>query len=364
MTGLQLDGFSCPQEPFDETLLDVLGAEHVRHSLRLFVDRAGETLDRAAEGVAGALRAGAADAVGFDVLWDPALSALAPAVPVTGAHELRQRAVAAALRLTNGGVATPWRVSLPEPATFDFGHWMLKDVTGLEVARNGTWRLRATLASGAVAEGGREADRWALRGASEHPVVRLGRNSTTIACSDGAPLAAALEAAIELLRAHAPEYLVWVDRVIRRIDPVTAEPGRMQSGSSTARSGAVEMSFGCSTAAIAEMLVHEASHQYLHLLTRLDDVDDGSDASLYYSPVKGTGRPIRAILVAYHAFANVLLMYRRCLAAGADPDGYFARSVERTERELAQLDQALETTTALTEVGEALWLPLRKRVAL
>ena len=110
------------------------------------------------------------------------------------------------------------------------------------------------------------------------------------------------------------------------------------------------------------MLVHECSHQYYHLLTRLGPVDDGSDTTLAYSPVKNTGRPISMILLAYHAFANVELFYRHCQAAGLEDEGYCANNQEGLKPQLEQLEQALSATDALTELGQALWEPLAERI--
>lgn len=116
---------------------------------------------------------------------------------------------------------------------------------------------------------------------------------------------------------------------------------------------------------LAEMLVHETTHQYYYLLTRMGPVDDGSDAELYFSPAKQRGRPIHYILIAYHAFANVLLFSQRCLANGYDdPDGYLQRNVLALTEWMRHFEAALGTTKALTPLGEALWRPLARELHL
>src|SRR6185312_15271355 len=90
------------------------------------------------------------------------------------------------------------------------------------------------------------------------------------------------------------------------------------SGSSASEPGRCHMSVRAGQVKLAEMLVHEATHQYYYLVTRLGPVDDGTDSTLYYSPVKNCYRPLAYILIAYHAFANVLLFSQRCLDAGYD----------------------------------------------
>lgn len=121
------------------------------------------------------------------------------------------------------------------------------------------------------------------------------------------------------------------------------------------------MSFECDPIAVAEMLVHECAHHYFHLSSRLEPVDDGTDHSLYFSPVKNTGRPIDKILLAYHAFANVLIFYRTCLASDIQDHGYCRRNATELVPQLKQLESALRETTALTETGNSLWLPLAER---
>ena len=362
MTDLGLHGLSCPYEPLDDELLDVLGAEYSRQHLRIFVERAAETLDTAGEGLSAAVEAGADGEVGFDVLWDASISELSPPTLAGSAAERVRRAAGVALRLTECGVARSWSAHLVEPAPLRLGRWTLADATDVEVGSNGSTWMHARLASGTKVRAVDAVDGWEVCGAIERPAVVMRRFSATLLAEDRLATSAELRRAVELLRDHAPEYLGWIDRVIRHVAPIPARPGTMRSASFPGRAGVVEMSFGCSVGAIAEMLVHEASHQHFHLASRLDDVDDGSDRTLYYSPLKDTGRPIDAILLAYHAFGNVLLLYRRCLEAGADPDGYFERNISPTSRQLAQLDDALRTTTALTDVGTSLCRPLSERL--
>jgi HEXXH motif-containing protein len=70
-------------------------------------------------------------------------------------------------------------------------------------------------------------------------------------------------------------------------------------------------------------------------------------------------------LIAYHAFGNVLLFYRmaRARALPADQDGLdIAKRMKQLEQQLETLEKALQTTTALTPLGRALWEPLYERI--
>ncbi len=219
--------------------------------------------------------------------------------------------------------------------------------------------------------------RWRSQGVPPIPIVRtkIDRNNCALlpkelwqALDEGerfrpakvsvADAQAALQQAIALLRLHSPRYLRWVDRVLRGVMACNGTANQLRSGSDFDLPGIVQMSFPASPVAHAEMLVHECSHLNYQILTRLGDVDDGSDETLYFSPVKRTGRRIDRILLAYHAFANVMLFYRDCIATGIDDDGYCERNIEATMPQLATLDQALRTTPALTPLGRALYEPL------
>ena len=113
---------------------------------------------------------------------------------------------------------------------------------------------------------------------------------------------------------------------------------------------------------LAENLVHEASHQYVHLMTRIEVLDDGSDHTLYFSPVTGRERPLAAILVAYHAFANVLLFLNDCIRTGFDGDGYAKARVKEVIPKVEVLESALKDNPALTTVGRALVTFLQGRL--
>jgi HEXXH motif-containing protein len=112
---------------------------------------------------------------------------------------------------------------------------------------------------------------------------------------------------------------------------------------------------------IAEILVHESSHQYFYLLERLGPVDDGADARRYWSPATGSERPLRRILIAYHAFSNVWLFYQACRASNVGSD-YLATNEPKIRRMITELDAPLRDNPALTALGRALHEPLAERI--
>jgi hypothetical protein len=172
-----------------------------------------------------------------------------------------------------------------------------------------------------------------------------------------------LDSAFEVLHRGAPEYAFWVDVASSSVVPVRASGQTLISGSNVWRPGVLNMSPTKAILAVVEMLVHESTHQYLFCAGLLGATDDGSDRRLYYSPVKGCERPISKILVAYHAVGNILLASRALCASLGDTECYHMRNEVRFLPQLKTLDDALSSTSALTEIGEAIWLPLRERIA-
>ena len=169
--------------------------------------------------------------------------------------------------------------------------------------------------------------------------------------------------AVKLLETHSPSYERWCGRVLRSL--ILLDSGgrpEMFSASTAQRPGVVESSHHPEAIKNAESLVHEASHQHFFLAEMLGAVDDGSDTKLYYSPVVQRERPIDRILFAYHAFANVMLLYRACLRAGVDTGGFCELEHDKLSAPLHHLDSTLRATTALTSVGRALWTPLAREL--
>jgi HEXXH motif-containing protein len=78
--------------------------------------------------------------------------------------------------------------------------------------------------------------------------------------------------------------------------------------------------------------------------------------------VKQTGRPLDKILLAYHAFANVVLFYRMCRESGLEDNGYLDYNEANIIPQLRQLEEPLAQTKGLTELGRAIWEPVSKRV--
>lgn len=134
------------------------------------------------------------------------------------------------------------------------------------------------------------------------------------------------------------------------------------SGSYPDRPGVMTCSFPAPTEVLCELLVHEASHQYFHILGRLGDIEDGSDSNLYFSPLRGMTRPLIYILLGYHAVANMLLYQRACLQADSIHASHSEQRVSELHECAEQLEAPLRGTSGLTLLGSSLWEPLAERL--
>jgi HEXXH motif-containing protein len=166
-----------------------------------------------------------------------------------------------------------------------------------------------------------------------------------------------LEQAIDLIGVHASQYLTWVGDVVHGIIPTLPPAGGYGSGSDSGLRGIIHASFPVSAMALAEGLVHEACHQYFHF-AQLDTLfGNGQDPELYLNPYTQRDRPIDRILLAYHAFANVALLFRAFAEGG----------VAGAERDLAYhlktgegFSDALQRSRGLTPDGRALSEAIRE----
>jgi HEXXH motif-containing protein len=315
--------------------------------------------------------------------WAPSLGSLESAALAEDAGSLRRAAAELALWAHDHGTAGRWTTRFEEPMTFRLGSSAVIRARKLQVdARPHQYRVRWLDDAGSsrsVAVNARVPSRMPslLEGQFGGRVVRVvlrgdkeGLAGLRFLDEDDWEVAQEASGFLETLARldaalarHSPAYHGWVRRLLRAIVLTEAREGQIESGSSRQLPGLVHVSRTRHVPVLAEMLAHELSHQHYYVATRLGPVDDGSDSTLYYSPVKRRGRPIANILLAYHAFGNVVLLMRDLLASGfRDGTGY----VEANEREicelLAKLEIGLKASPALTPIGEALYLPLAERL--
>ena len=182
-------------------------------------------------------------------------------------------------------------------------------------------------------------------------------------------MATAFSSGAAILKSRAPDAFAWVGRVLRDVVVCAPEEAfRAVSGSGEHAPGMIHVSHSLGRMDIAEILVHECAHQYFYLLERLGPFDDGSDGKLYWSPPIRSERPLSRILMAYHALANVRLLYEACSGMEHDPEAqdyatYVTANLPGLDTMIEELDAPLDGGAALTDLGRALYEPLAARVA-
>lgn len=181
----------------------------------------------------------------------------------------------------------------------------------------------------------------------------------------GNGLAEALDAATDTLslRAAWDPWAGVVARALRRDDPAPERAAVVAALVSGDWHWLVYVSAPHEPAALAELLVHEAAHQYQHLARRVGPLDDGSDRRSYWSPLKGMERPLSRLLAAYHAFGNVALVCRALIEAGVDDRGIAADRLAALVPALRATQAHLWENPALTPAGRAPLDPLMERLA-
>lgn len=373
-------GFACPQDGLDEEFVEAITVEYGREVTRQLVGRFGDDLD---PGLIAYLSRWTEQDSDFETVWNLTFGAVHGATLLGRPQDTRVCAAALGLRLGARGVSGHWHQELGRSAALLWDRWLLPPADAIAVDSDGT-QARIRISS----------DRW-------HRNISLTRGPSGWACESGQPLpqfgplqrmmtvlprraivtpdfddlrpmladnlgeamTTMGQRALDMLGKHAPIYQPWVERVIRHLVPLRFDKSCMRSGSHADQPGVIHISYDERAIVLAEMLVHEATHQYMHLLCRLGDIDDGTDTKLYYSPVRRTDRPLSAIVVAYHAFANVLLFYRLCQQSGAPDEGYCAAEEIKLISQLRELEQVLKRADALTDIGRALCDPLMERIA-
>lgn len=384
-----LRAFSCPHALTSDDLLLHVVVEHGREVVDQFLNDHAATLAEQSPGLV-AVASACREGVTFADCWHPAMGDIH--AHLLGAQGDPRTALGAfVMHRHSQGVPGSWSLVLTTSARhFRFGRWRLPASDRFEVECGGS-EMCVTLSGGRDLHFVRNDDWELLQGEAEHaPEIAISgarlRVLTPEFLSEGSAArlmkadayefdtseapggrtewCSAVEQALALLATTSPMHLAWTLRVVSELLPLRARQGTFNSGGERFSPGVVCLSDQADVWAISEMLVHEATHQYMQIIARLGPLDDGRDTRLHYSPFRGKGRPLFFILVAYHAFANVLLWYERAREAGQAPHFQGAlKGLERREctlySQVRALEPALDDNPALTPLGRALYEPLR-----
>jgi len=368
-------GFSCPLESFNEPLAQTIASEYARSVLDIFVERFGFS-----HLFPSLLNAD----LPLELAWSSDLGNLYKATRLGYEDLAIKSAVAFALMAGAKGFGGEWQLDLNKPTKLFWDDWVLPacdKLTVISSASNASIKLSLNGKQTEVSFV-RNLDGWKCEtsgarlpsiGSGRRRLVLLPRSAAldTGVFRDVDDAALALETfspdlieiltqALDLLEEHLPHYFDWVVRIIRRVAVLQSGRNVLHSGSPENQYGTILISDNSRVLSVAEMLIHEASHQYFELLNKLGPTVDPSHTALYYSPVKQCDRPLHKILLAYHAFANVMLFYRGVAGCGL-ADSRFAKFQNVLNDELRQLEQPLLSNDAILPVGRVLVEPLIER---
>jgi HEXXH motif-containing protein len=376
------DCMSCPQERADEALFACIALESDREIVRAFLAAFPRLTDdpRLAQLLQRFLTRPAPSAKSA---WHYAFGNLLHIRKNPGrAGDALEGAAILALHLMEEGAPGAGDFSFPLPKVFLWGSHLLPPAQRIRVDSDGD-RATLVLCSGAekhVVQMDRTDGEWIgalprLHGFGAPsgkigilPPAALRPEEFTdvfpLMVTADAGMEATCQRAFDLIAATAPEYERWVTRLMRHIVLLKNEPSIIRSGSTVRHPGLSHLSYTDNRVSIAEMLIHEVSHQHFRLLERVGPLVDGNDNQLYYSPVKRKGRSLERILLAYHAFGNMLLFYRACLQDRKLDRNHCARNVDEIEEQLRILDEPLNDNPSLTDLGQSIYRPLSRRLSL
>jgi hypothetical protein len=380
---LVYEGFACPQMGLNRALLETVVVDHGMQTLEAFLERHAARLDRRGSGLVPVLKAWLQRGAPYNAVWNFAFGDMHAALISEQPDEVDRCAAALAVRSHAFGLEGDWQFQLDIPASFIFDHWVLPVGDAVRVSAN----CNSVLVDVHTVDGWRQTafhrgeDGWDSSEATSLPLFAypgLGCTIVPIEClpapspaqrlvkdlydvgtpNDTNLLLRTCKEAASLIAEFAGIYLAWVSEAIKDLIPLPPRPNVLHSASGNLAPGLVSVTNQPLRCALAEQLVHEATHQHFYILRRLGPLEDGTDETLYFSPFRNTGRPIFYILFAYHAFSNVLLFYRLARANGLPGDEPGASSEQKLEEDLQTVEKALGTTKALTALGHALWEPL------
>jgi hypothetical protein len=377
-------GFSCPLELFNEPLAQTIASAYARSVLGVFVERFAQVFSK--NGLADLLSNLLSADLPLELAWSSDLGNLYKATRLSDEDHAMRKAAAFALMAGAKGFGGEWQLEFSNATRFFWDDWALPACDKLTViCSDASASIKLSLdgdqtrlsfvrsLDGWKCEPPAEAVRLPSFGSGKHRLVLLPQyaaldNGVFRDVDDAASaletfspaLIEILTQALDLLEEHLPHYFSWVVRIIRRVVVLHAGPNVLHSGSPEHAYGTILISDNFRVLSVAEMLIHESSHQYLELLNKLGRTVDPAHTELYYSPAKRCDRPLHKILLAYHAFANVMLFYRGVAECGLT-DSRFAKFQNVLNDELRQLEQPLLENDAILPIGRALVEPLIER---
>lgn len=376
-----LKGFSSPTEPLEESFFTLLGVQHSKGVLEVFLERFRAELEPYG-GVTAGLENLVSSDLNFDALWSPAIGRCFRATSYGNASLARRAAAEVLLHAAAHGVPGSWEMKFSGPQLCLWESWALPRCDYLSVSYEEQ--------TASVVTGDGEAEfrvhfrrspstaRWEGDGGVCLPSVEMERgtivvlpdgalkpadldnlkNSPVAAWEDVRPPGSLHEEAFRLLIELLPSYGAWVSRVLRHAALAKANEVDQLKRVVPAACGVFFVTDRQDALTQAAALVHAASHNYYYLASALGSASEASEAELYYSPFAQMMRTFDRLLSSYHAFANVYLFHRACLDALPARREECARRMSGILKDLRSVERMITEGSGLTGVGTALIEPL------
>jgi HEXXH motif-containing protein len=381
-----LKGFSCPTEMLDESFFNLVGVQHAKAVLELFLDRFRAELEQC-HGVASALEEIMTSELELNTVWSPAVGMCFRATSSGSTLLARRAAAEVLLHASAHGVSVDWEIQFARPHLFLWEFWLLPrcdylSVSHVEGAASVVSRDEG-IESRILFRRNANENRWESDSGgvplpsvrTEHGLIVLLpagilnpsdldglKNSPTTAPETALQESASAQGAFALLKDSLPSHSAWVTRVIRRVAAAEASalnylksivPGSCSLAFISERQDALSQ---------AETLVHEAAHNYYYLVSALGSPAEASSGELYYSPFVHMMRTFDRILSAYHAFANAYIFYRTCLDALPAHREVCAERMGHILKALRRAEVLIKDSKRLTATGTALLEPLMQEL--
>ena len=120
---------------------------------------------------------------------------------------------------------------------------------------------------------------------------------------------------ISAFRQLMPRCFEWVASATKVVIPLQRGEG-LHSSSAEEFPGLIALDIPQDLVVFVELVVHESAHRHLYIADAGAPLVSPDHDALYPSPLRRDPRPLRAVLLAYHALAYIAAAYREAAAAG------------------------------------------------
>lgn len=167
-----------------------------------------------------------------------------------------------------------------------------------------------------------------------------------------ADAAATIGHAMDVLDSCGPRYVPWLSQLFRGVasTPLGYDDMR-QSGSYLAHAGVFNCGFPGGAESLAEVIVHEVSHQNYLLLNSMYPLCDDQRDGLLYSSLKRKHRTLSRVLFAFHATANMAVFWRD-LDKVCPLSAYYQREQKEIDHHAGALYRVVRDARGLTSHGQ------------